>query len=631
MKWKTTLILLVITAGLFAYMYFVERKVPGTQEAIRQAGKLVNFDRDKIDGIAIQNGDDKIEMRRHDNKWRLETPIKDQADNSAVENLLLDLESWQKDATISAKEIEANKTKLNEFGLNKTKLRLKLTGPGAPAEILFGKDAALEGKMYVRFENSKASFLASQSVKKDIEKKPEDFRDKKLTDLIMAQVVRVVLKTPAGEMELQKKGDQWEISKPLRARGDDQKIGDLIAQVTTARIEQFVADDRGDLHPYGLAEPRGAITLFTENDKSGRRGDADSSRGAQGQMLQIGSPATAGEKNKDQVYVRFLPRGFVYTLPKKIEELLNTKPEDLRDRHLVRIDTKILDRLTIDAPGKGKTLLARKGEDWTIVNKNNAPANSGEARRLIDALQNEQVTRFVENVASNLPKYGLDKPQLQLTFSSFASENTAETKAGEQPLATLAFGKVEGNDVYARLTDEPFVVAARKTLLDQIFTDPLQWQELSIFKFKPEQIHRLTIVTEKESSLVRGANNQWTWGKGSGAINQTNVQSLLRTLSSLRAVRWVGSVMAPHAFDKPQVVVTFTTSPDDKAAHKLTIGGASPDGMWFAKVDEREGTFLISNPDLNGLKLPLLQAPAASPTASASPSAQAVTSPRATP
>ena len=622
MKGKTTLVLLVITAAVFAYMYFVERKVPDTQEAMRQAGKVVNFDREKIDGIAIQNGDDKIEMRRHDNKWRLETPIKDQADNSAVENLLLDLESWQKDATISAKEIEADKNKLGEFGLNKTKLRLKLIGPGAPPEILVGKDAALEGKMYVRFENSKATFLASQSVRKDIEKKPEDFRDKKLTDLIMAQVVRVVLKTPAGEMELQKKGDHWDIMKPLRARGDDQKIADLIAQVTTARIQQFVADDRGDLHPYGLAEPRGAIILFRENDKSAGRTDA--SRGEQGQMLQVGS---VPEKNKDQVYVRFSSRGFVYTLPKKIEELLNTKPDDLRDRHLVRIDTKILDRLTIDAPGKDKTVLARKAEDWTIANKNNAPANSGEVRRLIDTLQNEQATRFVENVASNLPKYGLDKPQLQLTFSSFASENTAETKAGEQPFATLVFGKVEGSDVYARVADEPFVIAARKTLLDQISADPLQWQELSIFKFKPDQIHRLSIVTEKELSLVRGANNQWTWIKGSGEINQTNVQSLLNTLSSLRAVRWVGSVTAPHAFDKPQLVITFTTSPDDKAAHKLTIGAATPDGMWFAKLDGREGAFLISNPDLNALKLPLVQVSATSPT----PSTQIVTSPTATP
>ena len=618
MKPKTTLILLVITAALFTYVFFVERKIPDTREATRQAGKMITFDREKIDGIIIQNGDDKIDIRRHDKKWRLETPIKDQADSSSIDNLLLDLENWQKDATIPAKEIEADKNKLNEYGLSKSKLRLKLIGQGVPPEILFGKDAALEGKIYVRFENSKETFLTEQSIKKDIEKKPEDFRDKKLTDLIMAQVTRVVLKTAAGEMELQKKGDHWEIARPLRARGDDQKIGDLIAQVTTAHIQQFVADDRGDLHPYGLAEPRGSITLFGQDDK-------------QGQMLQIGGPAAAGEKEKDQVYVRFSARGFVYTLPKKIEDLLNTKPDDLRDRHLIRIDTKILDRITIDAAGKGKIVLARKDENWTIATKNNAPANSSEVRRLIETIQNEQVTKFVEDVASNLPKYGLDKPQLQLTFSSFASENTAETKAGEQPFAMLAFGKTEGNDIYARVGDEPFVVAVRRGLLDQVFTDPLQWQELSIFKFKPEEIHRLSVVTDKELSLVRGPNNQWKWLQGTGEINQTSAQSILNTLASLHATRWVGSAVPPHAFDKPQLVITFTTSPDDKAAHKLTIGGPSGDGMWFGKVDEREGTFVMSNPDLNALKSPLVQVPAASPATSASSSPPVATSPVAAP
>src|SRR5207249_3424883 len=210
-----------------------------------------------------------------------------------------------------------------------------------------------------------------------------------------------------------------------------------------------------------------------------------------GQTLQIGS---VPEKEKEQVYVRFAPRGSVYTLPKKIEEILNTKPADLRDNHLVRIDTNILDRITIDAPGKTKTVLARKDGTWTIASRNNASADSGAVRRMIDTLQNERVTKFVEDVASNLPKYGLDKPQLQLTFSSFASENTAETKAGEQPFATIAFGKEEGDNVYARLTDEPFVVAVRRGLADQISTDPSQWQELSIFKFKPDQIHRLSIT-----------------------------------------------------------------------------------------------------------------------------------------
>ncbi|PYJ45532.1 MAG: hypothetical protein DME85_13140 [Verrucomicrobia bacterium] len=613
MNWRTTLVLAVIALGAFAYLRFIEMKQPSTEEAKRQAQNVINFDRTKINGIVIQNGDEKIAMRRRDNKWRLETPIKDQADGSLIENFLSDLENWRKDATISAKEVEADKNRLSEYGLAKPKLKLKLTGQEGLPEILFGKDAALEAKMYVRFENSKETFLAGQSVRNDIDKKPEDFRDRKLTDLITAQVSRLLLKTPAGEIDLQKTGDHWQIVKPLQARGDDQKIADLIAQITTARIQQFVADDRGDLRGYGLTEPRGAITLFTSEDK-------------QGQLLQIGA---VPEKEKDQLYVRSAARGFVYTLPKKVEEILNTKPDDLRDRHLVRIDTNILDRITIDVPGRNKIVLARKDNNWTIASRKNAPANSSEVRRVIDTLQNERVTNFVEDVASNLPKYGLDKPQLQLTLSSFASENTAETKAGEQPFATIAFGKTQGENVYARLTDEPFVVAVRRSLLDQIFTDPVQWQDLAIYKFKPEQIHRLSVSAKSESVLARDAKGQWTWVKGTGQINQANLQSLLTSLSNLHAVRWLpGGAVAQHGLEKPQLAITFTTSPDDKNAHKLLIGGKADNATWSARAEEREGAFVISDADFNTFLLPLAAAPGSpSPSASASVSPSATATP----
>ena len=625
MNWRNTLILALIALAGFAYFRFFEMKRPSTEEAKRQAQNVVNFDRNKIDGIVIQNGDQKIEIRRRENKWRLETPIKDQADGAVVENLLSDLESWQKEGTIPAKDIDTDKSKLAEYGLSNPKLKLKLLGREKPPEILFGKDAALEGRMYVRFQNSKETYLATQSVRKDIDKKPEEFRDKKLTDVATAQVRRITLKTPAGEMELEKRGEHWDILKPLRARADDGKVGDLISQITSARIQQFVADDRGDLRPYGLAEPRGSITLYDQEQKKDQKVELGESikvfgREDKGQTLQIGS---VPEKEKDQVYVRFAPRGSVYTLPKKVEEIVNTKPADLRDNHLVRIDTNILDRITIDTPGKAKTVLGRKDGNWTIAGRNNAPADSRAIRRLIDTLQNERVTRFVEDVASNLPKYGLDKPTIQLTFSSFASENTAESKAGEQPFAALAFGKAEGDNVYARLADEPFVVAARRGLVDQISPDPLQWQDLSIFKFKPEQIHRLSVTAENELSLERDQRNQWHWLKGSGQINEANLQSLLNTLSALHAVRWLGGTTPQHGFDKPQLVFAFTTSPDNKASHKLTIGAQNSDGTWCARLDGREGTFEISNLNLNSLKLPLTSEatapPGGSPPTAASP------------
>ena len=614
MRFRTTLILFVLALAIGLFIKFYESKQPNTQEVNRRAQNIINYERDKIDGIVIQNAEERIELKRTGKKWRLESPVKDLADNSAVDNLLFDLEDWKKETTIGAKEVEADKNRMAEYGVAKAKLRLKLEGPKPLPEVFFGNNAALEGKIYVRLENSKDVFLASQSIKNQISKKPEEFRDRKLTDTVATQVVRLSIKTAAGEMELQKQGDHWQIVKPLRARADDQKVNDLIAQITNSRIAQFVADDAGDLHPYGLAEPRGTITIFKGDDKSG----------GSGQILQIGG---VSEKEKDQVYVRFAPRKFVYTLPSKIESILSTKPNDLRDRHLVRFDQNQLDRITIDAPGKNKTVLARKEQNWTIVNRNNRTANAAEVRRLIDLLNGELVTSFVADVASDLPKYGLDKPQLTVTLSAFASENTAETTAGEHPLATIAFGKIEGESVFARVGEEPFVVAVRRSMLDNVLADPLSWQDLTIFSYKPEQIHKLSLVTDREQTLVRGTSNQWQWVTGSGAINTVSVQSLVNTLASLHAIRWVANA-PPAAFAKPQLVVTFTTSPDDKAQHKLMVGGSSPDGTALARTDEHEGTFTISSPDLKALQADLVQLATPSPAASAPPSA---TSPVVTP
>ena len=612
MKTRTTLILLLITIGLGVWIKFFESKGPNTEEARREAGNVVNFDREKLKGIMIQNGDDRIELRREAGKWRLTQPVKDQADGATVDNLISDLESWHKDAVVPATEVAKEKGRLNEYGLVQPKLRLRLLEPNGPPEIFFGKDAALENKIYVRFANAKDVLITSQTVRTDIAKKPDDFRDRKLTDLTTAQVIRAILKTSAGEIELAKKNEHWGIVKPLQARAADEKINDLLAQVTNARIQEFVADDKGDLHAYGLSEPRGSITFYGGDDKQGR-------------TLQIGS---AAEKIKDAVYVRYLPRNAVYALAKKTEDILKTKPNDLRDRHLVRIDTNNLDRLNIEGTGQPKIVLARKEQDWSIASGKNEPANSDEVRRLLETLNDEQVTRFAADTGTELPKYGLDHPQLQLTFSSFASENTAETAAGEHPFLTLAFGKVEGNEVYARVGEEPFVVAANRDLLEKIWTDPLRWQELAIFKLKPEQIHRLSRVTEHEESLARAGEKSWKWIAGKGEIDAVNVQSLLNTLASLRAVRWAGATTSSQGFEKPLLVLTFTTSPDDKAIHKLTVGAATQEDMWYAKTDEREGTFVISQPDLNALKLPLTKgagaSPASSPAATASPAASAM-------
>src|ERR1041385_9211155 len=163
MKTRTTLLLLLVLVALGIFVKY-ESKKPNTAEARRQAQNMLNFDRDKLEGITIQNGDNRIELRRQDKKWRIEAPFKDQADAGEMETLLGSLESWPKFDTIPADEVRKDKARLDGFRLTKAKLRLKSLGKDIPPEIVFGADAALEGRMYVRFEVGDDGFLASQSV-----------------------------------------------------------------------------------------------------------------------------------------------------------------------------------------------------------------------------------------------------------------------------------------------------------------------------------------------------------------------------------------------------------------------------------------------------------------------------------
>src|SRR4029077_19453546 len=105
MKTKTTLLLLIVAVAVALWIKFYESKGPNTEEAKRQAGNVVNFERDDLEGIVIQNGDDRIELKKQDLKWRIEAPFKDQADRGAIDNLINDLDSWQKFDSIPASEI----------------------------------------------------------------------------------------------------------------------------------------------------------------------------------------------------------------------------------------------------------------------------------------------------------------------------------------------------------------------------------------------------------------------------------------------------------------------------------------------------------------------------------------------
>ena len=602
MKLKNTLILLILAGAIYAFIHFYESGLPGTREAAERRGRVVEFDRDKIAKIAIKTNDTKIEFEKKDGIWFLEKPVKDRADSVAISQLFTTAESLKSDESIPTEKKGGDKDPLKEYGLGSPETRLIFTpGSGKPIELLFGKDAAVDGKIYVRLEDSRTAHVIGNDLKNQILKKADDFRDHKLTDVLSTQVNKFTLKTAKGEIELEKK-EHWTLTKPFKARGNDQKIGDLIAQAANAQVQSFIAD-ASNLAAFGLQEPRGTVSFVAEGRK-------------EPVVLQIGQPL---EKDKEKIYVKLSTRESVLVVPKGLEGLLETKPNDVRDRSLLRVESDIVDRISIEPKDREKIVIARKGESWVRkVGDKDEPINVAAATRLLGELQSQQVTEFVADIATELPKYGLDQPMVKVTLSSYASENTAETKAGEKPIVSVLLGQTEGDKVYAKLDDEPFVVGVSRALIDFILTDAQQWQELTIFSYKADDITSLEIAREGQPTITleRDKDKKWALAKGDGQVNQTNVQSLVNTLAALRSVRWMGAATPEHGLDKPKVTVTFKTT---SGAGKLLIGTETPDHLNHASAEGKPGTFGLSQPDVTAFQLPLIDGSPVVPTPAAAP------------
>ena len=587
MSTKTTLLLLAVAGLLLGFIALYERKQPRSWQAADRERYVLLFDRNSVEGIDISSSEDRVKLRKNGSQWVMEAPVKDRADMAAVQGILTLCESLERESG----SMQADKKQWKDFGVNKSSVRIKLLGPEMPPELLFGKETAVEGKMYVRLEGSNAVSVTGVDLRNIIVRKPDEFRARQLADFDSKAVSKVSVKTGAGEMALALQAGRWGVVKPLHARADDLRVNAFLDSVLRTQIGAFLPENGANLNSYGLSEPRGVLTFTTAREKPPV-------------VLEIG----AREEKTGGVYARISNRHGVCLLPKESENILALHPNVLRDRQLVRLDLDLVDRITLRPAGQEPILLQRNQEEW-ILRPENVPANRAKVLKLARELQARKVEAFVTDVASDLAKYGFDQPPLRVSFSAYASENTADTNAGEMPLFTLAFGKTEGEIVYARIEEEPFIVSVKKEALAAISAHAVEWRALAVLGFKPAEIATLEVtpfadgVPRAAVALVSKA-NQWSAEAGSlpGTLKAVNIQSLVNTLASLKAMEWTAEA-GPVA---PLETLVFTTA--DGKSHKLILGATGPDGSALGMVEGASGVFRLSAPDVSALRLPLVEA-----------------------
>lgn len=578
MKSRTTLLLLVLTIGLGSYVFLVDKRKPSTRDKELSSQTLSRFDQEQVTGLEITHGETVIKLAKNASGWRLVEPLQDGADLTAITPILVAASNLTRfnilDNLGSGSRLrDAHR----EYGVHKSKVRLKILGPDMPAEIFLGKDTAVEGKSYARLENDDAVSIIRSDLRGLLTKSISDFRSKRLTSIPSTSVAGVHFQTPAGQIELVEQAGNWNIVTPIKARAANGRILDLISSVNNLTISEFVASDESTLARYGFAQPRGSITFSAREDATRER-------------IEIGAPV---ENDPAKVYVRVSGRPSLFIVAKNLADALGVKPNDVRDSKLARINEDLVDRITIQAGTSPAFFLQRDGDEWKFAD--GSPAESTEVERLLGVINNTEATEFVDDTAADLAKYGLEQPQFEIRLSSFSSDNTAEAPKGETPVATLQAGRVEGGKLYLRLVEEPFIVATGPGLISNVGLVVSAYRPLAFSSFDPTTIAELTFQ-KIGSTPVLATREDGGW-KVSVEPPYTNLDSIATKAGNLQAARWLSQPLTDDVFQNAQILGWRTA----EGTRRLLLGTLSPDGLTYARFEDDPAIFLLDTETVQAL------------------------------
>ena len=147
----------------------------------------------------------------------------------------------------------------------------------------------------------------------------------------------------------------------------------------------------------------------------------------------------------------------------------------MRDRRLLPLNLDIVDMIRIRTPAK-EFSLRREGDGWVV--KDGAierPASAAAVRTLADAVSTAKVSAYDTVADGKFAAFGLERPQCKVSFIAVLSENTPETRAGEQLIASVTIGKSENGRLFIQLGETPEVLSVPEAILNAIPLDPAGW------------------------------------------------------------------------------------------------------------------------------------------------------------
>jgi hypothetical protein len=302
----TTIILVVVLAGLGGYIYFVDSERPSA--GLEEKGKVFNVEADKLEEITITTEGETTTLRKADGTWKIAAPVAVDADTnevSSVTNALSGLEI--------NRVVEEKAANLADFGLAEPRIKIAYKAEGgATGELHIGDKTPTQSDMYAMKPGEPRVFLVPAFQETSLAKKTFALRDKRILHFNRDQVDSIEVNVPGSSpVQVARAGTEWSLKAPTAARGDYSAIEALLTRLSTASMTEII--DPNSPESFGLETPSAVITVGGGSTRA---------------VLELGA------ERDGKLFARDRARQLIFAVDPSLAADVKKGVDDLRDKDL---------------------------------------------------------------------------------------------------------------------------------------------------------------------------------------------------------------------------------------------------------------------------------------------------------
>jgi len=331
-------------------------------------------------------------------EWQITAPKRSRADQSAVSGLVGAVSSLNSERLVEDKA--ANPA---QYGLAPAALQVDLSEKDNKSQkLLIGDDTPTGSAVYAMLAGDPRVFTIASYTKTSLDKTLNDLRDKRLITMNADNLSRVELIKKGQDIEFGRNKDEWQILKPKPLRANNSEVGDLVRQLTEAKL-----DTNADVSKVSSVFAKASFVATAKvTDSSGT------------QQLEI-------RKVKDDYYAKSSAVEGTYKLDSALGKEVEKNLDDFRNKSLFEFGFTTPNKIETHSGSKSYFLTrGTAGEDdwWS----NGKKTDGTKVSDLVSKLRDLSATAFSDS--------GFTSPTIELTVTSNDGkrvENVSIAKSGD--------------------------------------------------------------------------------------------------------------------------------------------------------------------------------------------------------